>query len=163
MSESEKRIAGIRERCGQATPGPWEVNEAEIGRGRTICLIEKQIVGNDGKTIGATSENTDFIAHAREDVPYLLDEIEYLQAQLSATIAGQETLQQLVLDVTCKYETSIKMHKVTADLLAESQRREKISTEALRLAISNHSTDERQIKRLMRHYRREAGGDAHER
>lgn len=50
------------------------------------------------------------------------DLIDSLTAQLTEAT-------QIALDVTSKYETSVKMHKITADLLTASQRREKAAAE----------------------------------
>lgn len=52
------------------------------------------------------------------------DLIDSLTAQLAEAT-------QIALDVTSKYETSVKMHKITADLLTASQRRERAAVEGL--------------------------------
>lgn len=71
----------------------------------------------------ATSDCIDFTACDAVHVE-AADLIESLQAQLVEAT-------QIALAVTSKYETSIKMHKITADLLEASQRREKATVEAL--------------------------------
>lgn len=49
------RIAEIRKRCEAATPGPWDI-----------------ILNGHNIKVERTPANIDFIAHAREDIPYLL-------------------------------------------------------------------------------------------
>lgn len=70
------RIAEITARCEAATPGPWDI-----------------ILNGHNIKVERTPANIDFIAHAREDVPYLLAqlaerdrEIERLQAERDAAV-----------------------------------------------------------------------------
>ena len=55
---------------------------------------------------------------ALQTIPTLCDLIESLQAQLTEVT-------QLALEITSKYETSVKTHKITTDLLSASQARER--------------------------------------
>lgn len=43
---------------------------------------------DDIEIIGATPEDQDFIAHARQDIILLLEEIDYLKSQLRLTLDG---------------------------------------------------------------------------
>jgi len=86
----EKRIAEIRERCEKASPGPWNINNVEIGNGKRICLFENQIQGTDNKPVGATDSNAGFIAHAREDIPYLLDCLAESQRREQAAVSDMQ-------------------------------------------------------------------------
>jgi hypothetical protein len=83
----DTRLAEIAARVEKATPGPWSAHEDWPGR-----------VFSDGnpnylhiaRTTGWNAEaNEKFIAHAREDVPALLAEVERLKAEL-AKYVGQE-------------------------------------------------------------------------
>jgi hypothetical protein len=72
----------IQKRCDAATPGPWK--SFVEGRDHTSggCFImtgsaEKRC--NDIELSGATIEDQDFIAHARQDIPRLIREIERLR------------------------------------------------------------------------------------
>lgn len=139
----KKRIAEIMDRCEKSTQGPWSVNNAEIGSGKRICLFENQIQGADNKPVGATDSNADFIAHAREDIPYLIDAIAKLQAeydklndfeqsQCAKLLAERGSLIDLAGDWK---ETADKYHAERNDLqkeLAESQRREQAAVEDLK-------------------------------
>ena len=88
----EVRIAEIRDRCRRATPGPW----AHFADG----YVER--AGDPGETIGVTCArrpdngdplpapaNAEFVAHARDDVPWLLDELERLRRALGRIADGE--------------------------------------------------------------------------
>ena len=74
-------IDGIRERCEKATKGPWIwTNNWDF-----IKLYKgykpKQRIPN-------TKDNNDFIAHAREDIPTLLTEIDRLETENKRLVTG---------------------------------------------------------------------------
>jgi hypothetical protein len=76
---SDEELAAIKERTEQATPGPWTNHEEEV--------VGQEVVDPAGRTLvdvrGDHEEaDAEFIAHAREDVPALLAEIERLRALL---------------------------------------------------------------------------------
>lgn len=84
------RIAEIRARVDAATAGPWKAKDG--------ALLDKE-GWPDGvlSCCNVTDETIEFIAHAREDVPYLLARISGLERQVEATAEGQRaTLDQLV-------------------------------------------------------------------
>lgn len=90
------RIAEIRARLEAATPGPWKADTVKnVGENWLIgCVIE---AGDDQRNChwivttdnlrasqcmsGGAEEDSVFIAHAPEDIKYLLDEIERLRAK----------------------------------------------------------------------------------
>jgi hypothetical protein len=82
---SKAYLEEVRQRCEAATPGPW-VSYVE---GRDHLGGDSVIVrGTDGTDEGlylthATVADQDFIAHARQDIPTLLDEIERLRELLN--------------------------------------------------------------------------------
>jgi len=71
----------VKERCDAATRDPW----VSFVEGRDHSSDESVIVrGMNGTEddlylVGATKEDQDFIAHARQDIPLLLGEIERLR------------------------------------------------------------------------------------
>lgn len=74
---SIEALAEIEERCGRATPGPWK--SYVEGRDHTSgdsCITTS---GEDIYLDGASMEDQDFIASARQDVPALIGEIRRLQ------------------------------------------------------------------------------------
>lgn len=82
---SDQEIEEIQARCAAATPGPW-VSYFE-GRDHTsgsdfIMTGEANSRGPDIELSGASRADQDFIAHARQDIPRLLREIELLKRQV---------------------------------------------------------------------------------
>jgi hypothetical protein len=82
---TDEELAAIRARCEAATPAPWR--SYFEGRDHTsgsdfIMTGEDARRGNDLELAGATRADQDFIAHARQDVPRLLDEIARLRRML---------------------------------------------------------------------------------
>ena len=75
---SEEQLSEIERRCDQSTPGPWKsyVEGRDYFSGdsfiRTGC--------EDIYLVGATVNDQDFIANARQDVPLLIREVRRLRA-----------------------------------------------------------------------------------
>lgn len=92
---TDEQLAAIRERCDKATEGPWkaEVEIDGIYAGRpTVVVSSKRSsmltrrvvnVSQTRKCVENEENNIEFIAHAREDIPLLLAEIEHLKWELS--------------------------------------------------------------------------------
>jgi hypothetical protein len=88
-------LISIKKRCEAATPGPWvwcytkyrDGYTGIIGKDNSEVLFPNHC--NDGDDGDAwfedlpSEEDRDFIAHAREDIPALIAEVESLQAQLA--------------------------------------------------------------------------------
>ena len=78
---TEQELAEIESRVRAATPGPWrsfiEDRDHECGSN----FIKTQ--GEDIELIGGTDADQDFIAHARQDVPLLVEEIRRLLSERS--------------------------------------------------------------------------------
>ena len=70
----EKQLAEIRERAERATPGAWKLKKDGRYEDHDECRIELP----DDNIELCRYENGEFIAHAREDVPALLAEVERL-------------------------------------------------------------------------------------
>ncbi|MCA1360343.1 hypothetical protein I6F14_02140 [Bradyrhizobium sp. IC3069] len=70
-------IEAIKARCEQATAGPWKsfIETRENISGSDFIQTE----GEDIYLTGATEADQDFIAHARQDIPRLIAEIERLR------------------------------------------------------------------------------------
>jgi hypothetical protein len=84
----ESELKEIRSRCEATQKGPW-VSYVE-GRDQTsgssfIMTGPQSCRGADLEVIGATTEDQDFIAHAKQDVPRLLEEIYRLRALINVT------------------------------------------------------------------------------
>lgn len=83
MSITDKRLAEIQARTEVATEGPWIVDgPAQCGPGDTLTVHPVE----NGGTLAYVQPSwgdAEFIAHAREDIPALLAEIDRLRGELS--------------------------------------------------------------------------------
>jgi hypothetical protein len=82
---SDDDLASIRKRCAEATPGPWisYVEGRDHTSGESVIVRGESGSEPDLYVIGATTVDQDFIAHARDDIPLLLDEVERLRKLLT--------------------------------------------------------------------------------
>ena len=69
-------LDAVRKRSASATPGPWKLYIE--GRDHTSGSNFIMTSGEDIELLGATEADQDFIAHARQDIPLLLAEINRL-------------------------------------------------------------------------------------
>jgi hypothetical protein len=87
------RIDEIKKRAEQATPGPWgqwiEDGDCcvtapnEKGEQDWLGNVGRAAVGELDVAFDFEKEDTSFIAHAREDIPFLLDRIQELEIEKS--------------------------------------------------------------------------------
>lgn len=86
LSLTSEELENIQRRCKAATPGPW-ISSWE-GRdhtsGESVILRGDQRQYDDLYISPSTLADQDFIAHAREDVPKLVDEVLRLKEILKA-------------------------------------------------------------------------------
>ena len=75
---SDKELSEIRKRAENATKGPWKAFVE--GRDHECGSSFIQTQGEDIELTGAAEADYDFIAHARQDILILLDEIEKLRS-----------------------------------------------------------------------------------
>ncbi|HEU4454906.1 MAG TPA: hypothetical protein VFR81_17720 [Longimicrobium sp.] len=75
----------IEERCRRASPGPWisYIEGRDQSSGSSFIMTGPDGSGEDIEMSGATTDDQDFIAHARQDVPRLLAEVRRLRARLA--------------------------------------------------------------------------------
>lgn len=101
-AETPDREQAIRERVENATKGPWAAVERYDG-GATVAMMRDWNKGQgpawaaeglSGWIHSASDEqparNAEFIAHAREDVPYLLAEVTRLRAEVERLTAEMD-------------------------------------------------------------------------
>ena len=77
-------LADMKARCEAARSGPWRsyVEGRDHTSGSNVITVgEGETRSEDIELLGATPEDQDFIAHAREDMPRLIAEVERLQRQ----------------------------------------------------------------------------------
>ncbi len=74
---SDKELTEIEERCEKSTPGPWKsyIEGRDHESGSDFIMTG----GDDIELTGATKEDQDFIASAKQDIPRLLNEIRRLK------------------------------------------------------------------------------------
>ena len=77
MTDTEKKIAEIREALEKATPGPWKIDEFGAVTDRKGNLIQWY----DGKVVTAQKEDAHLIANAPEWLRFLLSELERLERE----------------------------------------------------------------------------------
>jgi hypothetical protein len=123
-----EELAAIRQRCEKATPGPWCV-----GKGVYSDLIDT--VGDPHRGLIASVDDEDcdvhreaahnrrFIAHARTDIPALLDEVGILRGALYRACA-------LLLDDNSGHDR----------IMGECEDFIQMATEALREALCTSDT-----------------------
>lgn len=74
---TDEELQAIRERVEKATAGPWQIGKQSPNGLNNVGTM-------DGLLTAQTTDesNASFIAHAREDIPKLLAEIERLRGRL---------------------------------------------------------------------------------
>jgi len=119
-----ERLAEIREREQAAIEGPWASDGAEIYRtfGGDICIDhwvgETLVIENDE----LSNANASFIAHARQDIPALLAELDRVRAERDAFADRVDTLTAVA--------KSNKRHvqEMYADLQKANRERDELKT-----------------------------------
>ena len=79
---TDEELAAIKARCAAATPGPWKpyIEGRDHVSGSSFIMTGEGVArGEDIELTGATEADYDFIAHARQDMPRLLEEVEGLR------------------------------------------------------------------------------------
>ena len=79
---TNEELTAIKARCEAATPGPWKPyieGRDHVSGSSFIMTGEGATRGDDIELTGATEADYDFIAHARQDIPRLLEEVEELR------------------------------------------------------------------------------------
>lgn len=83
---SKEYLEEIRRRCELTTPGPWIsfVEGRDHTSGDSVIIRGPEGSEEDLYLLGGTASDQDFVAHARQDIPLLLDEIERLRKLLTS-------------------------------------------------------------------------------
>lgn len=89
-----ERLAEIKTRCDKAVGGPWEV---EVSHWATAIAY---LAEHEGKTILLTAprhySTSEFITHARQDIPDLLAEVERLRRENDELHDNLERLEEML-------------------------------------------------------------------
>lgn len=78
MTMDEATLSEIEARAKAATPGPWVSFDVDRD-GTTVETSAGEILMGSLGSPDATSADTEFVAHAREDVPALVAEVRRLR------------------------------------------------------------------------------------
>jgi hypothetical protein len=118
MTDREQEIQA---RCEAATPGPWFVVD---GKSFGVQAKDKNIA------CCFRTENEQFIAHSREDVPYLLAETARLRAELDAMTAERDKLREQIDRAEHEFEALITRREQERDAAQRSATYERGAKEA---------------------------------
>lgn len=77
----DSKLKEIEARCDKATAGPWR--SFIEGRDHTSGSSFIRTNGEDIELTGATDDDQDFIANARQDIPLLISEVYRLKKIIS--------------------------------------------------------------------------------
>ena len=82
---SQTYLESVRRRCEATTIGPWisMIEGRDHTSGDSVIKRGPNGLEEDLYLSGGTTEDQDFIAHARQDIPILLDEIERLRKKMT--------------------------------------------------------------------------------
>jgi len=89
MKLTQGQLEAIRQRAENATPGPWILSPEKCGPdGQGVYEAESfghicEVGDPYPRGNNRPQENMEFIAHARTDIPLLLDHIAELEAELA--------------------------------------------------------------------------------
>ncbi len=109
------RLEEIRARAQVATPGPWKSYSGDViiyG----VDWYEPVICGssNTPRGFSVAEPDLDFIAHAREDVPWLLEQMSNLTRERDTALALVERAKQecygrmeVCIDPSCTYKETL--------------------------------------------------------
>jgi hypothetical protein len=117
MEQQTDRLAEIQEREKRAT-SDWRVEEERPGKPFERRVYDRQSLGVCKPTSGSVARdapNIDFIVHAREDVPYLVAEVQSLRAERDALKAKLGTWE----DCSAQAEAVDRAHKCALKVEAE--------------------------------------------
>jgi|GEM_PF-3101132 len=130
------KLEEIRERAEKATAGPWEFSIKDRKNSEPRNLIE---VNREEDKLNIIQdvwgrEDAEFIAHARQDIPYLLEALQQAQEELNRSEEEWE-LKVLKRITYCDNEPNKSLVKINQQLkmeLQQSRARERVFQETLK-------------------------------
>lgn len=141
---TEQELQAIKERVEKATPGPWGFDKGKKEHmDRRPAVIEVFVEEeNEWFISGDISDlkDAEFIAHAREDIPALIAEVERLQKALKTTDADLYVYKDLYNEMTDK---SIELIKFLQTRISKGW-----GKKAVDLAMAHIQEQENEIERL---------------
>ena len=91
---TKRDLESIKERAEKATPGPWCVAGSErdyviAKHGDSERCSDNPVIYADDDCLHGRKEDAEFIAHARSDVPQLVDEVYRLRVMMQGVFDWQ--------------------------------------------------------------------------
>lgn len=129
---TEEQLQVIKERVENSTQGPWRL---DLWDGLLISEVTKGVIlkAGQGRLIKAASEDIKFIAHAREDVPALITELELQKANAEQYLQDNVELhnENLIL------KNEIQRLNIALDRTELAEAKARMEIERLREIIKN--------------------------
>jgi hypothetical protein len=81
---SDDELNQMEERCNAATPGPWRsfIERRDHYSGNSFVMTGPPEDRGPDLDFASRDADYDFVAHARQDIPRLLEEVRRLRRQL---------------------------------------------------------------------------------
>mgnify|MGYP006921282904 CR=1 FL=1 len=141
----------IRERASLATPGPWKVDEdlhprsqdstqknetGQSPRGLVVVVLSEGATVSSNPFVLVTRTDAEFVAHAREDVPLLLAEVERLtlaivNRTMTTCVAGGDFYDH---GLTTQEEANKKIFEAERERNAATARADSAEADSIRFA-----------------------------
>ena len=109
----EGRLKEIAERAERATPGPWHSTETAVFAGNEGQTVADMAFADDE---GECSNNAIFTAYAREDIPYLLEQVAALQAERDQLQGAFTATHEIAVDLLTRMVTEENIRGYAARL-----------------------------------------------
>ena len=128
-----ERLGAIKKRCNESTPGPWIVGKhPKVVTAPCPCCGDICECTQYGPGEGPRNYNSEFIAHAREDVPWLMAEIERLRMAKHNKVAGNEHVKWIDAQRIKELEAEIKrLRKICSKAAADIHKAIKTKNDVL--------------------------------
>lgn len=168
---NQEQLNAIKDRAAKATPGEWECRYLGHSRPQYSVMTETEYVAHIYDV-----NDAEFIAYAREDVPALVAEVEYLRGMLRDTrkIVRQKVKEIKTLQNACKkhkakqeaLEFHLKVSIRHAEELDESLEAEVDENEQLREVVKEFidywatTNDARPLLEIVKDACQALGGEA---
>ena len=136
---TDEEIEEIRGRAEAATEGPWKACVPVKGR-MVTQVIGRDVLGNSGVRVAdyvIRPDDTRFIAHARTDIPRLLDEVERLRNRVAQMEFKSTTYTEEVEDELTRLTDQAQRDAGKIEMLAEEVERAREERDHCRSCLSS--------------------------
>lgn len=120
---TQEQLEAIRKRAEAAFNGPWHLEERWSGLTSVVGRYPFEIDGTFGVADCLRNQDAEFIAHAREDIPALLAEVERLQDVIERAYKQSGEIRGRYGDyldnVTLKVDDILKVRRTLEEAIGE--------------------------------------------